>query len=184
MNENQKSLLFCVLSIALLFIADFIFLMKPQLNIIKEINPRLRNTLRNVKAVQADLEQKENFERRYKIAKEKMQNMDKLIPKEEEISLILDEISLTSKESNVKITQLKPLKENKKVILEASAGSYYRLPIYIEAFCGYHQFGKFLNSIEYSNIFMKTVEIEMIQNSKDIRNHQLRLVIDAFVIRK
>ena len=183
-DEKQKKSLILILIIALILIGDFLFFMKPQWNILKAINPKLINILRDVKLAKIDIEQRSNFEKRYELARARMLYIEKQIPKDEEISPILDELSSISKENNVKITQLKPLKKNKEVILETDTGCYYRLPIYIDALCGYHQMGMFLNKIEYSNIFMKLIEIEIVQNKNDLENHQIRLVIDTFVIKK
>jgi len=182
--EDQKKSLIFISVLILIVLIDFIFFMRPQLNILKSINPQLTNVIRDVKSAKFDIKQKSNFKKRYEMAQAKITRLDKQIPRDEEISLILDEISVISKESRVKITQLKPLKENSEIALEADTGVYYKLPIYIDAFCGYHQFGMFLNKIEYSDIFMKATEIEMVQNKVDSRNHQVRLVIDAFVIKK
>jgi len=183
-DKNQRKLLILIVTAILIVIGDFFFLIGPQLNVLRKINPKLTTMLRDVESAEFDIQQKANFQRRYKLAKEKMLNIDKRIPKEKEISPILNEISMVSKESHVKITQLKPLKKDEDAVLKTEAGDYYRLPIYIDAFCGYHQLGMFLNKIEYSDIFMKMVEIEMIKNKDNSEKHQVSLIVDTFIIKK
>lgn len=182
-GEDKRNL---IIGIAIFVIILIILLsfMKWQISNLKRLNPQLSVLARDVKSARSDLKLKSNFELRYDQAKVKMIDMEKRIPKEEEVYLILDEISLISKESGVKISQLKPLIDNEKVVVKTDTGDYYQLPMYIDASAGYHQLGMFLNYIEYSDIFMKVSEIEISQSGSDQKNHEIRLVLDTYVIAK
>lgn len=183
-DEEKRNIIVGIAIFAIIVIVDLSFFMKWQIVALKRLNPQLSTLVKDVRSARSDLKLKSSFESRYDQAKVAMLEMEKRIPGDEEVYMILDEISMISKENGLKIAQLKPFKENEKVVLKTDIGAYYQLPIYIDAFGGYHQFGTFLNNIEYSDIFMKTSEIEITQSENDPKNLKIRLVLDTFVVAK
>ena len=113
-----------------------------------------------------------------------MADLDKLVPLEGDIPIILQNISKAAYDTMVKIFQMRPSREDKEAMLETASGKYYRIPISIDAKASYHQFGKFLNTLENSDIFMNVSSLEIIPSSRDQRRHNIRLVINTFIFKK
>jgi Tfp pilus assembly protein PilO len=113
-----------------------------------------------------------------------MTEMERQVPREEDIPLILQDISTAANEAGVKIFQIKPMKEERESVLKTATGVYYRVPILLEAQAGYHPFGKFLNILENSEIFMSINRLEIIPTAKDYQHHNINLMINAFIFKE
>ena len=79
----------------------------------------------------------------------------------QEVPVILEEISRTAHAFDVTIDQIKPLPESQETLISAPEGKYYALPIVIQARCGYHMFGRFLNTLESGNLFFSLRDLRM-----------------------
>lgn len=104
---------------------------------------------------------------------EKIDYYEKRLPSEKEKAALLKFLSDSAKELNVRITEIKPIEQDKDKKLEVSI--YYQVPILLIAECGYHQLGRFLNELERADRLMKISDIK-IKARGNILNVQLIVV--------
>ena len=132
----------------------------------------------------------------------KLQGYEKALPPYREMPNILQKIAEVAYESKVKIAKIEPLRTEKpveavkaKVIAPAKPGAkpetpkkpamiYTEIPIQIEAKGGYHALGGFINMIETSDNIMSVGDIDVWANPDDIQNHNVKLLVIAYVLRE
>jgi len=94
---------------------------------------------------------------------------------EEEINLLLEELSSMASSSRVKIQAIRPQKPSLK------AGAFYmEFPILIEAKCGYHSLGIFVNKLENARYFLNVKDVKINYDSNDPANHDSSLVVYGY----
>lgn len=168
---------------ALLFLLDFSLIMKPQLKWLKDLNPKLSELKTNIEQTRRDTALVKQIEEASQGSRKKMSDIEKRVPQEEDIPMVLQDISKAANDSMIKILQIRPMKEEKEVALKTQSGQYYRIPISIEAKGSYHLFGKFLSTLENSEIFMSVNTLEITSSDKDFKNHNINLVINTFIFK-
>ncbi len=181
--EKNKTLIAAIILIFVL-ILDFVFLMKPQIRILSKLSSKASLLGKDLKNAKKDIASQKEFENQLTVLKASIKNFGSTVIPEEELPSILEKISLTAKQTYVKIIQIKPLKEEKTAILKAEGGVYYRIPILIDIQCGYHVLGKFLNELESSSAFLKIIGLEISANPADSLHHLARLTVQTIVLGK
>ncbi|HOX54203.1 MAG: type 4a pilus biogenesis protein PilO [Candidatus Omnitrophica bacterium] len=180
---QKHSKLILGVAAALLFLLDFSLIMKPQLKWLKDLNPKINELRTNIEETRRDIALLKQIEEASQGSKRKMSDIEKRVPQEEDIPLVLQDISKAANDSMIKILQIRPMKEEKEVALKTQSGQYYRIPISIEAKGSYHLFGKFLSTLENSEIFMSVNTLEITSSDKDFKNHNINLVINTFIFK-
>lgn len=175
-----------ILSIAavLIIILDFFFIMGPQIRWLKSLNPKIKQLKTDIEQTNKDIALIAQLREQYRASNKDMAEIEKRVPLEEDIPVILENISTAANNAMIKISQIIPMKEEKEAILGTQTGKYYRIPISIEAQGGYHLFGKFLNVLENSEIFMSVNRLEITPSAKDYKRHNINLTINTFIFKK
>jgi Tfp pilus assembly protein PilO len=169
---------------ALLFLLDFSLIMKPQLKWLRDLTPKIIELRTNIEQTKRDITLLKQIEDASQGSKKRMLDIEKRVPQEGDIPLILQDISSAANNSMIKILQIRPMKEEKELALKTDSGKYYRVPIAIEAKGSYHLFGKFLSILENSEIFMSVNTLEITSSDRDYKNHNINLVINTFIFQK
>jgi Tfp pilus assembly protein PilO len=121
-----------------------------------------------------------SLENKILLAKKKIDNYEKKLPREKDIPTILEYLSDSAKEFNVRIVEIKPIKQGKDN--KAQDSIYYTVPISLRAECSYHQLGRFLNKLEKANRFMKINDIEVAATTSRGNVLEVRLIIATYVM--
>jgi type IV pilus assembly protein PilO len=172
------------LAAAIIIFLDFFFIMKPQIRWLKDLGTKIRQLKSQIEQTDRDIALIVQLQKQYQSSKKDMSDIERRVPQEEDIPLILQDISSAANSSMIKIFQIRPMKEEKEVILETKSGKYYRIPISIVAKGGYHLFGKFLNKLENSEIFMSINNLEISPSASDYKRHNINLIINTFIFKK
>ncbi|MFX0211381.1 MAG: type 4a pilus biogenesis protein PilO, partial [Candidatus Hodarchaeota archaeon] len=113
---------------------------------------------------------------------EKLDYYERSLPSEKEIPAVLEYVSAAAKELNVRITEIRPIGQDKD---KGKAPTiYYKAPILLKAECGYHQLGRFLNKLESADRFMKIDDIKIETNSRTSDIHNVELIVVTYVMKK
>ena len=114
---------------------------------------------------------------------DKVESYEKKLPAEQEIPVLLENLSNMAKDSNIKIIGIAPaaayFKDDKSV---KKSTIYQEIPILITAKSGYHELGRFLASLENADRFMKVVDISIKANKVSPREHDVELMICTYVL--
>lgn len=115
--------------------------------------------------------------------KEKINKYEKMLPAEQEIPELLEELSGMAKAANVKIVAITPVTASKADTMQKDR-VYQEIPILVSARSGYHELGRFLNSFENCDRFMKVVDMEIKANKSALTRHDVELLITTYVLLK
>jgi len=101
---------------------------------------------------------------------------------ETQIPLFLEELSKLAEETSVRLNSLKIPKEvaeageKEKTPLEKK---YKKVPIFIEAECGFHDLGRFINKLESAKRFISVSDIEIKAQKESPGLHRVDLEIET-----
>ena len=135
------------------FALDYFLLMGPQIRSLKGLGKATKTTSADVQRVSNDLQRIQQIKDGLNSSRADLEAMSLKVRSLQEVPVILEEISRTANQFNVKIDQVKPLPESQETLISAPEGKYYALPIVIQARSGYHMFGRFLNTLESGHLF-------------------------------
>ncbi|MBU4304657.1 MAG: type 4a pilus biogenesis protein PilO [Candidatus Omnitrophica bacterium] len=101
------------------------------------------------------------------------------LPSQKEFPVFLELISRMAKENNVKIIAIEPQK-----VINNPGLFFVRILIFIDAFCGYHDFGKFINALESSEKLMKVETMTINADEDGGGQHQVFLALNVFCFKE
>ncbi|MFH2137211.1 MAG: type 4a pilus biogenesis protein PilO [Candidatus Omnitrophota bacterium] len=101
------------------------------------------------------------------------------LPTQEEFPVFLDLLSAKAREHDIKIIAIEPQK-----VIQEEGMFYVRIPVFVDAVCGYHSLGGFINSLEYSHKLMKIKNIKIESNDANPDKHQVFITVDAFCLKE
>jgi len=167
-----------------IFLLDYFIIMQPQLKTLMTLNPKIAILARDFKKAKEDIPRYSHYEEQVNKLREKKLSSGTKILLKEEISLILENISLIANKVGVRINQIMPIKDSQQLVLSNEDGQYYTLPILVDAKGGYHGIGRFFYQIENDPIFMSITDFDITANSSDPLHHSTRITIKAYVLEK
>jgi Tfp pilus assembly protein PilO len=156
------------------------FILKPQVF-------RVMEAVSGAGSISADLREAEKniadipvFKKSMEANEEKVGRYEKMLPAEQEIPSILENLSSIAKSSNIKIVGIIPVdvKDDK----SKNPQVYQEIPILINAKSGYHELGKFLSSIENSDRFMKVADIQIRANAQSPKKHDVEILVLTYIL--
>ena len=162
------------------FFLDYMILMRPQLNALNKINPKIKTLAGDIKTTKENIQKIDYYKNEVERLKEKVADVSQRVRSKDEMSLILEEISQIANQSKVKIDQIAPKADDLKMLVENNKKDYFSLAISIEAKSGYHNLGRFLNHIENSDIFFSIFALN-ISPTDDPTTHSAKMTINAIV---
>ena len=135
-SQNKSVVIVILIFIVALGIGNK-FIYQPRTKIIKQIHLEIEKQT-----------QKNGLLQDIIALKKDIASYNERIPRNTEITWIVDEISKLSKDSGIELLSLEPQAIEDR-------GSYYRLPLELDIKCSYHQLGNFLSKIENSPKFIR-----------------------------
>jgi len=167
--------------LALLAVVIYIsFIFKPQLE-------RVLGAVSDAGSISGELKEAESniknipiFKKNIEAYEEKVDRYEKMLPAEQEIPSLLENLSSIAKSANIKIVGIIPVagKEDK----AKKAMVYQEIPILINAKSGYHELGKFLSSMENSDRFMKVADIQIKSNVQSPKKHDVEILVLTYIL--
>lgn len=183
-KQSKELILFIILSIVIVML-DFSFVFKMQWRNLLGLKPQLVEARKKIKEFSGDVYRADTFKRRLGELEESVTAKKKGIIEEESIPAIMNEISKIADSANLKIMQIKPQKEMRspEKFTVAKTKEYYILPIYIIAQGPYHALGKFLNSLESSQYFIKVVSLDIVPQAEATLGLDIKLSVNIYVVK-
>lgn len=184
-EKKQKTAIFILIGLVIV-LGYFQFLLKPKIAAFNVIFPEARRVSKEVSQAKVDIANIPNFEKQLGQLKEKVLSYEKNVPTEQEISVLLGELSEFAQAADVKILVIQPIQEIEKKGSEEETPDgkkpYLEVPISIEAKAAYHNLGFFINELETSEHFMKINDIKIQVDSKTPQWHNVKLNIGAYCL--
>ena len=173
--DNQKKLLIVILSVALLFI-DISFVLKPQVKALERDNQQIA-------AIKADLDK---FTRELAVTPKVPVLIRGAVAKKilsgSQVPGLLQDISELANKNGIKILQMRPERDiqptkEKMPGIEKLTG----ITIMVELIGGYHQFGKFINSLENDEDYIAVQDMKISPQPEVYAKQKITLVLKTYV---
>lgn len=113
---------------------------------------------------------------------EKIKYYERRLPRNADISQVLEELIKMGQKSNVSFISIEPQSIQKIEIDPKIGATYLEIPIKLKLKGGYHEIAKFVNNIENSQRFMKVDYIKIVSSGENIKIHDIDLVVSAFAL--
>ncbi len=178
---NKKIILIAIIVVLLLYL-DFSFVLKPQINAVKKIGPLITKVKNDLNNINRDLTNMQNLKAKQAKTKSSTIKVKKIIS-EDQIAGLLESISEIGNRNNIRIMQIRPVKEIKtrEATPVKETSNIKPLLINLDLVSSYHNFGAFLNEIEDAPELMSAESIQIESDPQDYFKQKVSLVLKAYV---
>lgn len=185
--DNQKIILVCLLFVIVAYI-DYAFLIKMQVSNIRAVKPKVAKLKGDIGVYNKYLEDSKNVGQKQKAPYLRMLSND-------QVPLLLEEISNMARSNNVLLMQVSQVKETRKKEDRKAQQKAQKqkqeqpdnlIPIYIALDLSgkYHDFGKFINDLENSDKFIAVQDMAIKQQLADASSQTANILIKTYVKKK
>lgn len=171
-------------AVFLILLLDYFVLLRPQLSVLSQVSGQVKTLRTELDNAKRDIASMDAFRKRMEVLKEKNLLVDQGMVKEESIPVVVENLSKLARQANVKINQIRPVREEEIKVAAAAEGTVYSLPILIEARCSYHQLGRFVNRIENDVLFMRIADLEILPSAGEGLRHAVKMVVSTHILKK
>jgi len=171
--DNKKIILIVIISFVILYI-DFNFLLKNQIAAANKPKADLVEISNEFKVLDAGLKNMQAVKSAQKIPRKAKDNK---IIFESGLPSLLHDISKLANANNVRILQIKPTRD----VQKDSGVKFTPVSISMDLICGYHNFGKFMNSLENNQAFMSAESFKIEAIPKDTLRQKVSLTLKTYV---
>jgi type IV pilus assembly protein PilO len=183
LNKKQQQMLILLLILVVAGALSYLnFLLRPQIVGLMTNNSKIHKLEADVKNIECDAAKIGKLKNEIGKSKDKIDKCENMLPVEQEIPSLLENLSSMAKASGIKIVAITPA-----IVREEKAEKdriYQEIPIMINARSGYHELGRFLSGLENSNRFMKVADINIKSNGTNQRQHDVELRILTYTLLK
>ncbi|MBN2831386.1 MAG: type 4a pilus biogenesis protein PilO [Candidatus Omnitrophica bacterium] len=171
--DNKKIALIAIIGMLVLYI-DFNFLLKSQMAAADKSKAEVVKISNDLKVLDAGIQSMQAAKAAQKSAPKAK---GKKIIYEPELTALLHDISKLANANNVRILQIKPIRDTQK----APSGKLTPVAINMDLICGYHNFGKFINSLENNQAFMAIESFKIEAQPQDALRQKVSLTVKTYV---
>jgi Tfp pilus assembly protein PilO len=177
LNEQTRYglLIFAVVVIILL---DVLLLALPQMAAIGQANDKAKDLAANIQQVLTDSGRMALLKKNLETTRVQFNALSNKVRTTQEVPVILDTISSVANEYGVKIEELVPETDRLTALTRTPQSQYYALPVSIKARGAYHNFGRFINKLENSDLFFIMKDFIIQNDAADPHTHLYSLTIN------
>lgn len=150
------------------------FLLLPQIQGVVKHDEATKKISAQVKVTEREISEIEGLKKQVELYRGKIDSYERMLPAEQEIPKLLEDLSDMAKNANVKIVGITPLALAPRQEPRPD-DIYQEIPILINARSGYHELGKFASDLENSDRFMKIVDLNIKENKATPKKHDVSL---------
>jgi len=183
LNEQVRYAIFGAV-VVLILAADVFLLVLPQIRSIGDINEQIKKTSADTAQILNDKQRIEQIKKNLEDTRLKWEAMNNKVRSLQEVPAVLETISRIADENGVKIDQLMPQKQKQESLTVSPDGRYYALPVEIQAHCGYHMFGRFLNKLEGEELYFILKDLSVLNDDKSPNTHIFSVTIKIILVDK
>ena len=178
--DNQKKVLLVIWCVAMVYL-DVFFIMKPQLSFSAKFSSQIIKYKSDAAKFEKDILEMRKIKNNPAQMNVKAKGIRKIMT-ESEVGDLLQNIADLANKLDVKILQMRPLKDNTVQTEKVPAlEKFTSLTIILDIVCDYHQLGKFINSLETGDIYIKISEIKVSAQQGEYFKQKASLIIKTYV---
>lgn len=176
--DKQKKILIIIFCVFIVYV-EANYILKAQIAGLKSLNPRIARLEKDLKNLNRDLEDMRVLKGKPALEAGRAANRAVRIINESQISGLLRDISSEANKFDVRIIQIRPLRETGKSAIPGD--KLTPVLINLDLICDYHHLGRFINSLENSAVFMGVAELRISTRTPDYLKQKVSLVIRTYV---
>jgi len=185
--KGKRELIILSILIGAIILAGYFYLyLRPRIRALGQLLPQVARLKQDVELARSDIANIDNFKMEVASLRNELGRYEASLPGKKEIAPILDHLSKIASQTVVKIVGIEELKEARGKVpeLKGARQIYSEVSIGIDLKSGYHQLGSFINKVESSARLMKLRDIEIKADPRTSREHNVKLIISAFVLER
>lgn len=183
--KGKRELIILSILIGAIILGGYFYLyLRPRIKALGQLLPQVARLRQDVELARSDIENIDNFKMEVASLRNELGRYEASLPSKKEIAPILDHLSKIASQTGVKIVGIEELKEARGKVpeLKGARQIYSEVSIRINLKSGYHQLGSFINKVESSARLMKLRDIEIKADSRTPGEHNVKLILNAFVL--
>ncbi|MCU0652595.1 MAG: type 4a pilus biogenesis protein PilO [Candidatus Omnitrophica bacterium] len=182
---NKKLILIAIVAVFILY-ADYAFVLQPQLKNINDTGVKISKKKIDIDTLLKDLVKLQEAKRKAGETESSVLSKSKRILSDEDIPLLLNEISAIANICQIKIMQIKPVKEAVKEVKPVKVRptktrNFTAELITLELTGEYHNFGKFINILEGNEVFLAVDDFKISPISGNYLQQNIKMVLKTYV---
>ncbi|MCX5694244.1 MAG: type 4a pilus biogenesis protein PilO [Candidatus Omnitrophica bacterium] len=178
--DKQKKILI-VIFFALIIYVDSSFILKAQRAGLKSLDSKISRLNTDLVNLNSGLENMRLSKSKLESGEQKKAPRSLGIFSEGRISELLQEISNTANKFNIKISQIRPSRAASKEKGPSIQGKFVPMLINLDLISDYHSFGRFIQDLENSLVFVEVQELKISTQLPDYMKQKVNLVLKAYV---
>jgi len=180
--DTQKIMLI-VLTSVIVFYIDFNFIFKAQLKALGKSGIQIVNVKKGLDNFKKDFKNMQDLKARLTLLPQKEAPKAKKIILENQFAGLLQDISKTANNNEVRILQLRPLREpqNAATYQIRAVNGLTPLFVILDLSSGYHNLGKFINELENLQAFVGVKDIKITTLDDNYLKQKISLILYTYV---
>jgi len=171
--DNKKIMLICIIFIIFVYM-DYSFILKPQMQSLGAKKREVTVLKNNLKSLEADLNNMRQLKASGKVT---VVRKSKKIIFDLQLPSLLHDISKLANANNVRIVNIKPVREE----VKGAPVKLHPVSIMLDLECGYHNFGKLINALENNEVFLAVEGFKIEAQKKDPLRQKISLTLKTYV---
>lgn len=181
LDQNRLMVVGGFLLICIIF-ADYKIFLHPMVSKMAAISPQVKEKQSRLDNAQRIVVNISNYEKQITDLTNKLSPHNKRFSTKQQISALLESLSMMANSSGVKITAVVPHTVVSQAKENTTDGGYQKFPISIRAIGGYHQLGVFANKLENADTFMRVADIKVESSSRSTLEHDISIFVNTYVL--
>lgn len=163
---------------------DVFLLMMPQIRGLASLGAKVNQLTTDITTLETNVQRLSVFKKQLEDSRLQVKDIERMIHRQNDIPVLLKRISSVANETGVKIDQMIPQQENKLELFKADGGNYTAQAIFIGARSGFHEFGRFLASLENERVFWKADDVVIKADELDMRRPSFKMSMKIIMLDK
>jgi len=181
LTSNKKKLILLIgVIVVLVTVVYFNFILVPQVTWVIKSVMNMGKANSELSSARADITKIGKLKDGMVLLEEKVDKYEKMLPAEQEIPSLLENLSVMARNSGIKIVGIVPIERKDEKVDKNRI--YKEIPILISAKSGYHELGRFLSNLENADRFMKVADIDIKSNAASPKKHDVELMVLTYAL--
>jgi len=184
-TSGNKKLIVTLVSCIVVICLDVAFLLRLQDSSIRGVKLKVAGLKQNLETWGKESKQAQELKNKQAQSEKRTPAGAKKIISEGEVASLLQDISTLANKNEVKITQMKPLKETAGLLRQEKDASIstkaFPLLVVLEGYADYHKLGRFVNDLENADTFIAVQDLKIVFQQASYFKQKISLALRTYV---
>ncbi|MFH1281366.1 MAG: type 4a pilus biogenesis protein PilO [Candidatus Omnitrophota bacterium] len=178
--DNQKKILIVIFFVLIAYVESN-FILKAQRAGLSRLDVKIVKLNTDLLNLNRGLEEMRTSKSKFALPGQKEITRSSRILLESQVSELLQEISNVANKFNIKISQIRPIRQAQKEKSAIGQDKLSLVLINLDLVCDYHNLGRFIQALENSSVFMGVQGLDISTQLPDYLKQKVKLVLKTYV---